>query len=120
MDWLFSLGIFFTIIAVMITVMIRRALQIKKLAQEGSLGKATITQKKRGQKGRTRLHYEFQAPTGEIIKKHSLVSEKIYEESQVGQELEVYYLLNNPKVIAPKYMVDQAREAMSKSGIGSL
>ncbi len=115
MDFLWLLIPFSLIFGINLVLMIRRGMQFKQLASGGMAGKATILRKYRRKNKSTRLQYEFTAPTGEVLRHSSVVSKAQFESAREGGEIEIYFLLENPKINAPKYLIDAARQAIQKT-----
>ena len=112
---------FLLIVGGIIFQVIRRGLQIKKLAQEGLLTRALILRKGTRPVGKgassPRLFYQFTDPLGRIRRRSVHVSWEIYEASREGGEIEIVYLPQDPGVNAAKYMVDLVRGQLNKNSI---
>lgn len=114
MELLIILIPLFLIFAVNVAIWVRRGLQIKQLAERGMPGRAVVVKKFPRRKQRTRIQYEFSGTTDQPIRHNSMVSAAVYQSIEVGRSIDIEFLPENPKVNAPKYLVEQARTALQK------
>jgi len=118
MELLLILIPLFLIFTINVAVWVRRSLQIKQLTERGMPGRAVVVKKFPRRKQRTRIQYEFSGTTDQPIRHSPTVSQAVYQSLEVGSSIDIEFLPENPKVNAPKYLVDQARAALQKrSGI---
>lgn len=111
--WWLNILIFFVFVVTIILVVLRRGLQMKDLVHSGTPATAKII-RKRVYKLNTYLLYEFKTLTGKRFRRSSLVSQEAFDSVQEGSDFEIVYLIKNPKVSGPKYLVEQSREALKK------
>jgi hypothetical protein len=104
------------IFSTFIYIIIQRALEVKKLAESGVPINGRIVNKIKTGKGRRSkfIRYEYTTPRGQLLSRSSAVTDSVWSQYNEGDPIELVYLENSPKVCGPKYMIDQAKEALIK------
>jgi len=112
-ETLIFIAIFLTVVAWFIYTLIKRGLDLKKLAAEGTTTTGKIVAKEYRKVGKGRrspiLTYEFQDAFGALHRRTIHVATSVYEAHQPGGPIAVVYLPDRPQTNAARYMVDQIR-----------
>lgn len=112
-ETLIFLAVFLTVVAWFIYSLVRRGLDLKKLAAEGTTATGKIVAKEYRKVGKRRrspiLTYEFQDAFGALHRRTIHVATTVYEAHQPGGPIAVVYLPDRPQTNAARYMVDQIR-----------
>ena len=90
---------------------------MKDLANKGIVAEGKVIKKFRrtttqGKTSAAYLRYEFATPSGEMLERSIAVAEKIFEEYEEGDSIDVVYVPGKPSVNGAKYMVNLSREAL--------
>ncbi|HKX11539.1 MAG TPA: hypothetical protein VJP40_00195, partial [bacterium] len=94
---------------------VRRGLEMKKLAQEGQPAQARIIKKdkvRRKGSDASALTYEFRDNFGNLHRRRIQVPESIFDQHQEGGSLDIVYLMDKPQVNGAKYMVEMVKKAL--------
>ncbi len=112
-ELLIFVGIFLLIVGIAIFSIVKRGLDLKKLAAEGTPATGKIVAKEYRKVGKGRrspiLIYEFQDAFGTAHRHTIHVPTSVYEAHQDGGPISVVYLPDHPQTNAAQYMVDQIR-----------
>lgn len=112
-ELLIFVGIFLLIVGIAIYSIVKRGLDLKKLAAEGTATTGKIVAKEYRKVGKGRrsptLTYEFQDALGTSHRRTIHVATSVYEAHQPGGPIAVVYLPDRPQTNAAQYMVDQIR-----------
>lgn len=112
-EFLIFLGIFLLIVGIAIYSIVKRGLDLKKLAAEGTPTTGKIVAKEYRKVGKQRrspiLTYEFQDAFGAVHRRTIHVATSVYEAHQPGGPIAVVYLPGHPQTNAAQYMVDRIR-----------
>ena len=105
------------IIAAIIAVVVHRGLQMKSLANDGTVGEGKVIEKltranSLGGRSAPYLRYEFNAANGLRYERKVAVGDEIYAAYEEGDPIDVVYLRDKPEINAAKYMVNLSREAL--------
>ncbi len=105
------------LVLAIIVVLVRRGLQMKALANAGVVGTAEVIQKTRrrsssGHQTAGFIKYRFVAPDGQQLTNRIAVSEKIFSEHDLGEQIDIVYLEDRPNVNAARYLVNLSRKAL--------
>jgi hypothetical protein len=105
------------ILLAIVAVIVRRGLQMKALANNGVKGIAEVIHKSRrrttaGHQTAGYIKYQFDAPLGQQLSNRIAVSEQIYSEYDIGDDMEIVYLPDRPSVNAALYMVNLSRKGL--------
>lgn len=114
-DFLIFFGCMVALVVFGVAVMLRRGLEMKKLAQEGQSVQAIVIKKARVRRKGSNppaITYEFQDSFGKTHQRRIFVSESFYERHQEGGTIEVVYLLDKPEVNAAKTLVEEVKKAL--------
>ena len=114
-DFLIFFGVMVIAVVVGVGLMVRRGLEMKKLAQEGQNVQATVLKKARVlRKGSNppAITYEFQDSFGKSHQRRIFVSESFYQQHQEGGKIEVVYLLEKPDVNAARALVQEVKKVL--------
>jgi len=90
---------------------IRRGLEMRRLATEGVETTGTVVEKYRRPRGGRRIRYEYCEASGQKHQGRAGVSWKYYEAVKVGDPVKVVYLPQRPSVSALWAEVDLVRRA---------
>lgn len=115
MDFLIFFGVMLAVLAIGAVFVVRRGLEMKKLAQEGQPAVARIVKKNRVRRKGSNpptLTYEFQDSFGKVHRRLIHVTESVYEQHQEGGTLEIVYLLDKPEVNGAKYLVAEVKKVL--------
>ncbi|HKY63982.1 MAG TPA: DUF3592 domain-containing protein [bacterium] len=115
MDFLIFFGFMLLVLAIGAVFVVRRGLEMKKLAQEGRPARARIVKKARVRRKGSNpasLTYEFQDGFGKLHRRRIFVSETVYAQHEEGGDLEIVYLLDKPEVSGAKYLVEEVKRAL--------
>lgn len=89
-----------------------RGKQVRALGQRGIAGRAEVVRKWRklvaSGRRETALRYRFTVE-GREFEAQTLDVRDVFMQLEAGDTLEIYYLLENPAVSAPAWLVDEAR-----------
>ncbi|BCX03845.1 MAG: hypothetical protein KatS3mg053_1783 [Candidatus Roseilinea sp.] len=104
------------IVGYVIFVIIRRGLEMRRLATEGVETTGTVTQKVFFSRGRCQIKYTYHDSFGRDYHRASLVSREIYDGLEVGSPVKVVYLPSRPSVSGLLSDVEHVRRGLgSKS-----
>jgi len=99
-----------------IFVIIRRGLEMRRLATEGVETTGTVTRKAIFRRGQCQIKYTYHDSFGRGYHRASLVSRELYDGLEVGSPVKVVYLPSRPSVSGLLSDVEHARRALgSKS-----
>ncbi|HEX5033002.1 MAG TPA: DUF3592 domain-containing protein [bacterium] len=115
MDFLIFFGFMLLVLAAGAVFVVRRGLEMKKLAREGQPARARIVRKEKvRRKGSdsSALTYEFQDSFGDTHRRRIHVVGSVFDSYQEGDNLEIVYLLDKPQVNGAKYMVEMVKKAL--------
>jgi len=107
------------IVGAIIIFFVRRGLQIKELCDHGIEttghveGKRTVKPSNSGARQK-KLEYRYTDSTGATRRHTSVVPIDIYDRYDEGSPIEIVYSSKHPDISAPRYLIDQARQAMRK------
>jgi len=107
------------IFGLMISMYVRRGLQMRELCEHGKEATGKIFSKRSitGNKSRTRrwkLGYSYTDSAGVAHEHTSLVMIDFYQQHEEGGPISIIYSTKNPAVSSPKYLVDEARKVLPK------
>jgi len=112
-ELLIFVGIFLLIVGIAIYSIVKRGLDLKKLAAEGTTTTGKIVAKEYRKVGKGRrspiLTYEFQDALGTLHRRTIHVATSVYEAHQPGGPIAVVYLPDRPQTNAARYMIEQIR-----------
>ncbi|MCB0309856.1 MAG: hypothetical protein KDD42_01395 [Bdellovibrionales bacterium] len=123
LSWRVMLSILFVVIflfGIMLAVALKRGLEMRELAERGVSGKGIVLKKfkTRGQKGGISsnwIKYQYQSSRGQTFQNKVSVLSEFFENHSEGDEVDLVYLNNKPKISALKYMVDLSKAALDKT-----
>ncbi|MCU0634881.1 MAG: DUF3592 domain-containing protein [Gemmatimonadaceae bacterium] len=104
------------------TILVRRGLQMKRLAEDGVAATARITGKLKqggtGVNGGTtyRLRYEYAGPDGVTHTYRSVVGFDEWSAVEEGDPFPIYYSASKPSVSGPARLVEASRAAIARRG----
>lgn len=107
------------IVGAIIFLVVRRGLQIKELCEHGVEttgvvhGKRTVMPSNTGARQK-KLEYRYTDSAGATHHHTSVVSIDVYDRYDEGSPIEIVYSSKRPEISSPRYLVDQARQAMAK------
>jgi hypothetical protein len=108
------------IIALVVWLVITRGLQLKQLVEDGIDGSGTIVRqfkhnpKSGSQSTNYFLRYRYRDRNGIEHEYKSNVNRDYWAAHPEGSTIEITYSKSKPQVSAPRFLVEQAREAMAK------
>ena len=107
------------ILGAVMFVMVRRALQFKALSEHGIDTDAVIIEKRTVRPSssgswKKKIVYRYQDGSGSSHEFTAVVSDEVYERYAEGDAFPVTYSSQKPSVSGPRYLVDQARQALRK------
>ena len=111
---MYTLIVILLIVIAMIVFGVRRGLQFKSLANDGTPAQATVTKKWKHGQNKCRLRYEYNTPSQGKFSHSPWVTQDEYDRYNPGDSIDIVYLPNNPKVSAMATMVTLAKEALDK------
>ena len=114
-----SFLMFLLIVGGIVVVVVRRGLQMKKLVEHGVPVTGKVTDRKSrststGGSATHHLRYEFTAPDGRTYAHRITVTGDEYQSFRDGDEIDLVYLPDNPKVSAQASMVELLRRETEK------
>lgn len=117
MSMIFWLFIIFIVPALFFVFIKKRGQELVSLAKNGHRVNATIVNKTHHRSSKSgssyyRFQYIFNTKDAEKISNTVNVSMDVYNENEIGSEVEIVYLPDNPKTSAMAYMVDLVQGAM--------
>ena len=115
------------IVVALIAVVVRRAGQMRLLAQDGVevTGRVVAKLEQRRQKRRhggpvRRIHYAYVDAAGQAHENRSLVTDDFWHAKVEGGPIAIVYSKSQPQISAPQHLVAQAREALGGRQPGAL
>jgi hypothetical protein len=107
------------IVGAMVILFVKRGLQFRELCEHGVETTGQIISKRSVKPGpsasrRQKLAYRYTDSAGATHEHTSVVTWEVYEGHDEGGPIQVVYSTKNPAISAPKYLVDEARQAMRK------
>jgi hypothetical protein len=94
---------------------VQRARQLRELVERGVEASGTVVARETTSRGRGRIRRLRYAYTDMIGRRHeaaSLVPDSVWESHAEGGPIEVVYSGRDPALSAPRYLVEQYREAL--------
>ncbi len=115
MWWSIAIGL--VIVALIVIVIARRAMQVTKLAHDGVATEGKVIKKFRSHgsgvsNSAPYLRYESRGPAGRRHEYKICTTEEFWEAHEIGDTIEIVYAKSNPSISGAKYMVNQSREAL--------
>jgi hypothetical protein len=109
-------GVLFILLFIVgpVYLVIRRGLEMRRLATEGVETTGTVVEKYRRHRGGSRIRYEYCDASGQKHQGRAGVSWKYYEAVKVGDPVKVVYLPQRPSVSALWAEVDLVRRAYQR------
>ncbi len=117
MSMIFWLFIIFIVPALLFVFSKKRGQELVSLAKNGRKIKATIVNKTHHRSSKSgnsyyKIQYIFNTKDAVKISNTVNVSIDIYDDNEIGSEIDIIYLTENPKISAMAYMVDLVQGAM--------
>ena len=107
------------ILATVVFVMARRALQFKELSEHGIDTDAVIIEKRTVRPSNSgswkkKIVYRYQDGGGASHEHTTVVSDEVYGRYAEGEAFPITYSAKKPSVSGPRYLVDEARKLKAK------
>jgi hypothetical protein len=113
-----SIAVPLLIVAAIVFMVVRRGLQMRELCDHGVMVSGTVLRKlsRPGPGNKSRLHklaYGYMDDRGLSHEHISVVPQSVWDACGEGGPIEVVYSSKRTQVSAPRYLVEQCREALA-------
>lgn len=116
---LYALGALAIVVAIAAFVIVRRAGEFKRLVHDGVEATGVVEEKLvfgggSGTRRGKHLRYAYRDAQGREHRFRSQVTESRFDEFAVGDPIPIVYSRTNASVSAPRWLVEEAREAFAR------